>query len=51
LVTGGAIAAAYVYAPRNRRDIIQGAATVVALLLFAALIWWRTTELRAQLGL
>jgi membrane associated rhomboid family serine protease len=51
LVTGGAIAAAYVYAPRNRRDIIQGSATVVALLLFAALIWWRTTELRAQLGL
>jgi hypothetical protein len=40
-----------VYAPRNRRDIIQGTATVVALLLFAALIWWRTTELRAQLGL
>jgi membrane associated rhomboid family serine protease len=51
LVTGGAIAAAYVYAPRNRRDMIQGAATVVALLLFGALIWWRTTELRAQFGL
>ncbi|MDT5140094.1 MAG: hypothetical protein QOD58_4356 [Mycobacterium sp.] len=51
LVTGALIAAAYVYAPRNRRDIIQGAATAVALLLFAALIWWRTTELRAQFGL
>jgi membrane associated rhomboid family serine protease len=51
LVTGGLIAAAYVYAPRNRRDLIQGVATVVALLLFAALIWWRTIELRAQFGL
>jgi hypothetical protein len=40
-----------VYAPRNRRNIIQGAATAVTLLLFAALIWWRTTELRAQFGL
>jgi membrane associated rhomboid family serine protease len=51
LVTGAVIASAYVYAPRNHRDLIQGAATGTALLLFAALIWWRTSTLLADAGL
>lgn len=50
LVTGAVIAAAYVYAPRERRDLIQAAATVAALVLFGALVWWRTGELIAQFG-
>jgi membrane associated rhomboid family serine protease len=51
LVTGAVIASAYVYAPRNHRDFIQAAATGTALLLFAALIWWRTSALLADAGL
>lgn len=49
LVAGGAIAAAYMYAPRQRRDLVQAAATVAALCLFGALIWWRTADLLNQL--
>ncbi|BDB39860.1 rhomboid family intramembrane serine protease [Mycobacterium kiyosense] len=49
LVTGGLIAAAYVYAPRHRRDLIQASVTVFALAVFAVLIWWRTGELFTQL--
>ena len=49
LVAGGAIAAAYMYAPQRRRDLVQAGATVAALLLFGALIWWRTADLLAQL--
>jgi membrane associated rhomboid family serine protease len=51
LVTGAAVAAAYAYAPRDRRTLIQASATVVFLALFAALIWWRTTDLLAQFGI
>ena len=50
LVTGGLVAAAYVYAPRRRRDLVQGAATAATLLLFGGLIWWRTVQLVAQFG-
>ncbi|OBJ52781.1 rhomboid family intramembrane serine protease [Mycobacterium sp. 1423905.2] len=45
LVVGGLIGAAYVYAPRQHRNAIQTAATVVSLALFVALTWWRTAEL------
>jgi membrane associated rhomboid family serine protease len=50
LVTGAAIAAAYAYAPRKSRNLIQVGATVAALVLFVCLIWWRTADLLAPLG-
>lgn len=49
LATGAAIAAAYAYAPRNARVPVQIGATVAALVVFAALIWWRTAVLMAAL--
>jgi membrane associated rhomboid family serine protease len=51
LVTGALVAAAYVYPPTQRRNLTQAAVTVVALAVFAALIWWRTADLRAELYL
>jgi 4-amino-4-deoxy-L-arabinose transferase-like glycosyltransferase len=45
------VAAAYAYAPRERRVLIQVSATVALLILFAVLIWWRTTDLLAQFGI
>lgn len=48
LVTGAVVAAAYAYAPKERRNLVQATATVVTLLVFVALTWWRTTELLAQ---
>ncbi|OBG99711.1 rhomboid family intramembrane serine protease [Mycobacterium sp. E2699] len=50
LVTGGLVAAAYVYPPPERRNLIQAAVTVVVLVVFAALIWWRTGVLAAELS-
>ena len=50
LVTGALIAAAYVYAPRDRRNLIQAGVTVAALVLFTVLIWWRTSHLLAEVG-
>ncbi|WP_166905804.1 rhomboid family intramembrane serine protease [Mycobacterium sp. DL440] len=50
LITGAGIAAAYVYAPRARRTAIQIGVSVAFAVLFAALIWWRTNELLALLG-
>lgn len=50
LVTGAAVAAAFVYAPRERRNLIQGSATVAVLALFAGLIWWRTDALLTMFG-
>ena len=50
LVTGALIAAAYVYAPRERRNLIQAAVTVAVVVLFMVLIWWRTNDLLAQLA-
>ena len=51
LVTGAAVAAAYAYAPGQRRDLVQAGATVAVLVLLVALVWWRTAELRAMMGL
>ncbi len=48
LVTGGLVAAAYVYPPRERRDLIQAAVTIIVLAVFAVLIWWRTAHLLAE---
>ncbi|OBI55787.1 rhomboid family intramembrane serine protease [Mycobacterium sp. E796] len=51
LVTGGLVAAAYVYAPMKRRNLIQASVTVLVSVLFAALVWWRTGVLAAELYL
>lgn len=48
LVTGGLVGAAYAYPPRERRNLIQAAATIGTLALFTALIWWRTAYLLAE---
>lgn len=50
LVTGAVVAAAYAYAPKERRNLIQGAATGAILALFVALIWWRTDNLLVMFG-
>jgi membrane associated rhomboid family serine protease len=50
LVTGAVVAAAYVYAPRKRRNLIQAGVTVAVVVLFAVLMWWRTTDLLAAFG-
>src|ERR1700756_3395359 len=49
LVTGALVAAAYVYPPRERRNLIQAAVTIIVLAVFGALIWWRTGVLAAEL--
>jgi membrane associated rhomboid family serine protease len=51
LVTGAVVAAAYAYAPRERRTLIQISATAAFVVVFALLIWWRTTDLLAQFGI
>ena len=51
LVTGAVTAVAYVYPPPGRRTQVQIVTTVGLLTLFAVLIWWRTSELVAQLSL
>jgi membrane associated rhomboid family serine protease len=51
LVTGAVVAAAYAYAPRQRRTLIQISATVGLLVLFAVLISWRTTDLLTRFGI
>ena len=50
LVTGAVVAAAYAYAPRERRNLIQAGATGALVALFAVLIWWRTNDLLAMFG-
>jgi membrane associated rhomboid family serine protease len=50
LVTGALIAAVFVYAPRERRNLVQGGACAAVLVVFAALIYWRTAELIGQYG-
>ena len=50
LVTGGLVAAAYVYAPRARRNLIQVGVTVAVLAVFIVLVWWRTGSLLAEFG-
>jgi membrane associated rhomboid family serine protease len=50
LVTGGLIAAAYLYAPRSGRNLVQGGATIGLLALFVGVIAWRTTSLVDRFG-
>lgn len=51
LIAGGLVAAAFVYAPRERRNLVQAGAVVALLVVFVALIWWRTESLFAQFGI
>jgi len=52
LVTGAVVAAAYVYPPRERRNLIQAAVTIFVLAVFVVvLICWRTGQLRAELSI
>jgi membrane associated rhomboid family serine protease len=51
LVTGALVAAAYAYAPRERRTLIQVSVTIAILVVFVSLTWWRTTELLTQFGI
>lgn len=50
LVTGAVVAAAYVYPPRERRNMVQVAVTIVVVVVSAALIWWRTNDILAEFG-
>lgn len=45
LVTGALVAAAYVYAPRDRRTLIQVGTSIALLVIFVGLIFWRTSVL------
>lgn len=51
LITGAGIAAAYVYAPSERRNAIQAGVSVAVLLAFLALIAWRTSAVLTSFGL
>ncbi|MGB3481505.1 MAG: rhomboid family intramembrane serine protease [Mycobacterium sp.] len=51
LVTGGLVAAGFVYAPRDRRTLLQAGLVVALLVVFIASIWWRTQSLYAQFGI
>lgn len=45
LITGGVIAAAYVYAPQARSNLVRAGVSIGVLALLMALIAWRTTAL------
>ncbi len=45
LLTGALVAAAYLYAPRAQRNLIQAGFTLGLLALFLVLITWRTNEI------
>ena len=47
LIVGTVVALLYLGAAGHRRNQIQAVAGVAILVLFAILIWWRTTELVA----
>ena len=50
LITGALIAAAYVYAPKDNRNLVQAAVTIAALVVFGGLIVWRTADLLDHFG-
>lgn len=50
LVTGCVVAAGLVYPPRAQRNLIQTSLVVGLLVLFLALIWWRSTQLLSLFG-
>lgn len=50
LLTGALIAAAYVYAPKDNRTLVQAAVTITTLVVLAGLIVWRTADLLDHFG-
>lgn len=50
LVTGCVVAAGLVYPPRAQRNLVQTALVVGLLVLFLALIWWRSVQLLSMFG-
>ncbi len=50
LVTGCLLAAGFVYAPRAQRTLVQSVVAGGLLVLFLALIWWRSAELLDMFG-
>jgi membrane associated rhomboid family serine protease len=50
LITGALVAAGFVYAPRARRNLVQGGVAGALLVLFAVLIWWRADQLMTMFG-
>ena len=51
LVTGAVVAAAYAYAPRQRRTLVALSGSIALLVAFALLVWWRTSDLLSQFGI
>jgi membrane associated rhomboid family serine protease len=51
LFTGAVVAAAYAYAPRERRTLFQVSVSVAILVVFVLLIWWRTSQLLTLFGI
>jgi membrane associated rhomboid family serine protease len=45
LVTGALVAAAYLYAPRAQRNLVQAGFSIGLLVLFYVLVTWRTNEI------
>jgi len=50
LLTGAALGAVYAYGPRTNRLAIEAAVSVILLLAFVALVYWRATSLLAGVG-
>lgn len=50
LITGAVVAAAFVHAPRVRRNAFQAGVSVAIAVLFVALIAWRTNDLLSYVG-
>jgi membrane associated rhomboid family serine protease len=50
LLTGAAVGGVFAYAPRTNRVLIETVFGVAVLVLFAALVWWRTASLLAGVG-
>jgi membrane associated rhomboid family serine protease len=45
LITGALVASAMVYAPRDKRNVVQAAGCIVVLLMIVAAVIWRTSQL------
>jgi membrane associated rhomboid family serine protease len=51
LITGAALALAYAYAPQANRTVVQVGGTIIAAVVFVALIMLRTAQLTTEFGL
>ncbi|CAJ1510506.1 rhomboid family intramembrane serine protease [[Mycobacterium] burgundiense] len=50
LITGALVAAAFVYAPAKQRTAVAATVTAAFLVVFVALVWWRTGVLLDMFG-